>query len=79
MDGCHFFLVGSAWLLGFRYFMESSRWFLMPLGGLWMVAVVSWWALDGSLYFLVGFGWFTGKKIAQQINDKHFSVTPQGC
>ena len=23
-------------------------------GGLWMVAVISWWALDGYCYFLVG-------------------------
>ena len=23
-----------------------------------LVAVISWWAMDGCCYFLVGFGWF---------------------
>ena len=43
---------------------RSSRWYLVgseavPFspGGLWMVAVSSWWALDGSCYFLMGSGW----------------------
>ena len=26
-------------------------------GGLWMAVVISWWALDGCCYFLVGSGW----------------------
>ena len=30
---------------------------LLP-GGLWMVPLISRWALDGSSYFLVGSGWF---------------------
>ena len=24
---------------------------------LWMIAVISWWALDGHCYFLTGSGW----------------------
>ena len=36
LDGCCYFLVGSGWLL------------LFP-GGLWMVAVISWWAVADHL------------------------------
>ena len=43
-EACCYFLVGSGWLV------------LFP-GGLWMVGVISWWALDGWCYFLVGSGW----------------------
>ena len=40
------------------YFLVGPGWLLLFPGGLWMVAVISWWALDGSSYFLVGSGWF---------------------
>ena len=43
VDGCCYFLVGSAWLLVF------PSWLLM-------VVVIFWWALAGYCYFLVGFG-----------------------
>ena len=39
-----------------RYFLVDSGWLLF-LAGLWMVAIISWWALDGCWYFLVGSGW----------------------
>ena len=38
------FLVGSGWLV------------LFPRG-LWMVTIISWWALNGYYYFPVGSGW----------------------
>ena len=41
LHGCCYFLMGSGWLLLLR-------------DGLWMVAVISWWALDGCCLFLMG-------------------------
>ena len=38
-------------------FLVGSGWSLVFLDGLWMVAVISWWAVDGYCYFLVGSGW----------------------
>ena len=40
LDCCCNFLVGSGWLQSFP-------------GGLWMVAIVSWWVLDGCCFFFV--------------------------
>ena len=36
---------------------SAAGWLLLFLGGLWMVVVISWWALDGCCYSLVGSGW----------------------
>ena len=44
-----------------------------------MVAVISWWALDASCYFLVGFGWLhSAKNIVKstrhlQSTDKNYA------
>ena len=43
---------------GSSHFLVGSGWFLLFPGGLWMVPLISWWALDGCCHFLVGFGWF---------------------
>ena len=37
----------------------SSGWFPLFPGGLWMVPLISWWALNGCSYTLVGFGWLS--------------------
>ena len=39
------------------YFHVASGWVLLFPSGLWMAAVISWWALDGWCYFLVSSGW----------------------
>ena len=35
-------------------FLAGSGWLLLFPGDLWMIAVISWWALDGYCHFLVG-------------------------
>ena len=51
LDGCCSFLVGSGWLLLFPGGLWMG-WLLIFPDGLWMVAVLSWWPLDGCYYFL---------------------------
>ena len=42
----------SSWM-----FMVDSRWLVLFSDVSWMVAVISWRALDGCSYFLEGSGW----------------------